>query len=284
MQTYFLTLQYIKNELSAYYPEDEINSFSVLIFLKLENINKIQLHLKQNEPINSKLFQQVEHIVNRLKKNEPIQYILGETYFYDIKFYTAPGVLIPRPETEELVDKIIKDHEDEKNLNVLDIGTGSACIPVILGLHLNCSRIIAYEISSGAIKIAEKNRKEHNVPVKIKKNDILKIYDRKERKKFDIIVSNPPYVTLKEKEHMQSNVTDFEPHEALFVPDEDPLIFYRAIGRYASNNLKKGGRLYLEINENFGTQTFNELLSFEFNEIILKKDINGKERIITAEL
>ena len=284
MKTYFECVQYIKNELVNHYPEGEITGFISIIFYHLENLSLSQLNLKYKDSIKTETIQNIEYIVSELKENKPIQYIIGETEFFSLKFRVNANVLIPRPETEELVDWIVKDFIHFKNLRVLDIGSGSGCIAISLSKNLDCHNVNGFEISSGAIRASKINAKLNGVKVKFFKKNILKIFQKIYKKKYDIIVSNPPYVTQKEKELMHKNVLNYEPHTALFVEDDNPLVFYKTIAEFAKNNLKAYGCLYFEINEKFGTQIFNLLLGEKFNTVILRKDINGKDRMIKAIL
>lgn len=220
----------------------------------------------------------IEEFCKRVNNFEPIQYILGQTEFYGIGLKVQPGVLIPRPETEELVDWIIKDHKTEEGLTILDIGTGSGCIPIALARNLKLAKINAFDISDEALSIAEKNAAENHCHIDFHKFDIAS--GNWQGKQFDIIVSNPPYIELSEKEMMRDNVLQFEPELALFTPENDPLFFYRSVLKFATLHLKKGGNVYFEINERFGKETTRLMMDFNFGDIILRKDINDKDRMI----
>jgi release factor glutamine methyltransferase len=191
-------------------------------------------------------------------------------------------VLIPRPETEELVDWVVRDHLKRPGFRVLDIGTGSGCIAVALGKSLEEPYIMAVDKSPGAIALAVRNAFLHGAEVNFMLMDALDPKSHKGLGKFDVIVSNPPYVRLSEKNAMKSNVLDYEPHQALFVPDEDPLIFYRAIARIAGQDLDPGGSVYVEINEGLGKDTVQLFRSAGFGEVELRKDIHGKDRMVRA--
>ncbi len=277
-------IKIFRKELISIYPLHEINSFIYLIlenelhFSKIDIIMKEAFQLSDNQTIN------LLNILQRLKNSEPLQYILGKAFFYGLDFIVSSKVLIPRPETEELVDIVIKRNQNRKNLDILDIGTGSGCIAVSLGLKLKFANIFAYDISKSALKIAKKNAEKHNVRITTELKDILHEQNCISDQKFDIIVSNPPYVTEKEAVLMDKNVLDYEPHIALFVEDSKALIFYEAICNYAKLNLKSGGLLYFEINEAYGNELVDLLHSFGFQDIELHKDINYKDRMVCAGL
>ena len=225
---------------------------------------------------------QIGEILNRLLVHEPIQYILGETEFFGLKFNVSPGVLIPRAETEELVDWIIAE-EREHCHSLLDIGTGSGCIPISIDKNLQIERVEGWDISDDALKIAESNDTRNRSKVLFSRQDIFNPTGIAELSKWDVIVSNPPYVMLEESDLMEKNVVDFEPHVALFVPDNDPLIFYRTIAHFAAAHLHHHGSLYFEINEKMGEATSILLESFGFKDILTRKDLQGKDRMIRAK-
>lgn len=268
----------IKSELNELYPVNEINSIIFLIFEKLMDISRTQLLLSKDQEINDKIYHEIKHILNDLKAYKPIQYILGETEFYNLKFKVFPEVLIPRPETEELVEWIIKDHIDMP-LKILDIGTGSGCIAISLAKNLSRSTVYACDISNSALKAAEINSKLNNTSIRLLNIDILNS-THKLHEKFDIIVSNPPYVTEQEKTLMHKNVLDYEPELALFVGDDDPLAFYRAILEFGLNHLNTNGKIYFEINELFGQEIICLMEKKGYKESTLLQDINGKDRMV----
>jgi release factor glutamine methyltransferase len=272
----------IRETLSVNYPREEIESFIPLIFEYLQGFSGLDLHLKQHEEFPQAKLIQLKEILRRLQNFEPIQYILGETEFYGMKIKVNPSVLIPRPETEELVDWILKDNP-VKNASLLDIGTGSGCIPVAIGKNRPDLKIKAMDISEEALCTARENAIWNQVEVQFMELDILKWQEKDFDQKYDVIVSNPPYVTRSEESQMQRNVTEHEPHLALFVPDEEALIFYKAIADFAQEHLVPGGYLYFEINEKMG-ESLQQLLQQSFSAIIIKKDINGKDRMIRATL
>lgn len=275
-------ISFIKSELKNYYPITEIESFISIIFEYLFDYSRIQIQLNIDKKVFFEDFEKITYIINKLKDYKPIQYILGETEFYDLKFYVNEDVLIPRPETEELVDLIIKENQN-KSLNIIDIGTGSGCIAIALAKNMKKSIVTAVDISDKALKLTKKNSKLNKVTINTLHINILK-HPESIKDKFDIIVSNPPYVTNSEKKLMQKNVLDFEPHLALFVSDDNPLQFYRSIADFAVNHLNKGGKLYFEINEAYGEQVAFLLESKGFSDIIVQKDINNKDRIVRGIL
>ncbi len=276
-------IKMIDNQLSPFYAKEEIRSFTDLMFEHILGMSVIKRHLSQHELISDAKLSEIKEITERLKKYEPVQYILGQTTFYGLKFKVSPAVLIPRPETEELVDWILKDSPKE-NSKVVDIGTGSGCIAVALAKNRPDLHTEGWDISEDSLKVARQNAEINKVKVEFRNVDILSDKDHSTNQIFDFIVSNPPYVTPADKSLMLKNVTDHEPHLALFVPDNDPLIFYKAIAGFAVRNLKKNGVLYFEINENMGNKVMNLLKSYRFSELSLKKDINGKNRMVRCTL
>lgn len=271
----------IKFNLLNHYSDNEINSFIYLIFEHLLNYKKIDIHFNRNRVIPSRVEKQINEIVSELHRNKPIQYIFKKAEFYGLTFRVSADTMIPRQETEELVDWIIKDNREQK-CKILDIGTGCGCIAIVLARNLTFSSIEALDISKKAINMAKTNAKTNNVSVRFFRYDILKYKHKKLKSNYDIIVSNPPYIRESEKSTLPGNVLYYEPHKALFVPDEDPLIFYRAIAKFGLQNLKAKGILYLEINEALAKQVAEELDKHNYEKIIIGKDINGKDRILKA--
>lgn len=271
------SIKYIKKMLLGKYPDQEIHSFVKIIFEHLLAFSFTGIHLNRNLLLTKAQSEKVKNIVSRLSKNEPVQYILGEAFFYDLKINVEPGVLIPRPETEELVDWIIKDWKD-KEPEILDIGTGSGCIALALAMGIPEATVHAFDNSPKALEIAKKNNKGLKAGVNFFLADIFSstfpvtIYD--------IIVSNPPYVLESQKKEMHENVLSHEPAEALYVADNNPLVYYSAIANFAKSRLKNGGCLYFEINESLGNETVQLLVEKGFKNINLKKDINNKDRMV----
>ena len=215
----------------------------------------------------------------RLLTGEPIQYILGEAPFYGRDFLVTPDTLIPRNETEELVHRILKENP-APGLRVLDLGTGTGCIPITLALELQSPEVFALDVSEEALAIARQNALKLEAQVQFLEGDLLGSIPTLAT--FDVIVSNPPYVPLRDQGEMHANVLNFEPHLALFVPDEDPLLFYRAIGTWGQRLLKKGGKLYLEIYENLAEELVTLLQSLGYSQVQVYPDLNGKNRMITC--
>jgi release factor glutamine methyltransferase len=275
------TINNIRDNLSGLYPNEEIKSFTFLLFNYLYGFQKSDFLLCPDFIVADADKIKISYWIERLKKHEPIQYILGETEFYGLNFHVKTGVLIPRQETEELVDLIIK-RSHKRNLKILDIGSGSGCIPISLKKFLPQAEIWSCDISKEALAIAMENAQRNNVDVYFKEFNILSSDDFF-TENFDLIVSNPPYVTEKEKVLMQENVLNYEPHLALFVPDDDPLLFYNNIVRRAKKILKSNGEIYFEINEAYGQEVKLLLIENDFDVDILK-DINDKDRIAHAYL
>lgn len=272
------TIQYIEKELSGFYPATEVRGFIRLIFEHVCGMSYTDQVLRRNENINPAFEKRIKGIVGRLKNHEPVQYILGETEFFGLKLKVAPGVLIPRPETEELVQWIV-DSAKNKAISILDVGTGSGCIALALKSELKNAMVSAVDFSEKALKMARENGRLNQMNVTFGKADMLN-WEHYPWERYDIIVSNPPYVREMEKKAMFPNVLAYEPGEALFVSSDDPLVFYRQIGSFAQTYLKPGGKLYFEINENLGGETIKLMRSLNFCDIVLKQDLNGKDRML----
>jgi release factor glutamine methyltransferase len=272
-------IAFAKKELAGIYSKEEIESFIFLIFEKLKGYSRTQVLLAKDEELSKEELSEIEKIVARLKNHEPIQYILGTTEFYGLSFYTVPEVLIPRPETEELVQWIIQENKSSKP-SILDIGTGTGCIAISLQKNIPQSTVLACDISPVCLETAKRNSELNSAEISVIQYDILNNAPDFSFPELDIIVSNPPYIREKEKSLMEKNVLDHEPELALFVPDEQPLIFYQRIADFSKIHLKIKGRLYFEINEAFGSECSAMLQQKGFSEVILKKDIHGKDRMI----
>ncbi len=267
------------NELDAVYGEAEVDSFFYLAIEHFLNLERFVLALQPNLVIEKSEEQPLFETLSQLRLEKPIQYILGSTQFMELDFKVNEHVLIPRPETEELVRWIIDDHKSvqSRKLTILDIGTGSGCIAISLAKYLKKTQVYALEISESALEIAKENAIENQVDIEFIHDDILKL-DKLEVK-FDIIVSNPPYVRMLEKNKIKSNVVKNEPGIALFVSDDDPLVFYKKIVQFSVLNLKNNGTLYFEINQYLGKET-KKLLEAYFSEIELRKDMFGNDRMV----
>ncbi|MCF8298313.1 MAG: peptide chain release factor N(5)-glutamine methyltransferase [Saprospiraceae bacterium] len=278
-------IKYYKTQLTEFYDEKEAESLVKLVVRHYLNLSNTELILNYNKPVNESDMLKIHFAYRDLKAYKPIQYILGETEFYDLKFIVNDNVLIPRPETEELVDWIIKDHKNSnQTLKILDIGTGSGAIAISLKKNLPDSDVTAIDISAKALEVAKINAEKNSVEIIFEELNILGSNAYSKLSKFDVIVSNPPYVRNSEKSKMQKNVLDYEPQNALFVEDNDPLMFYKAITNFAKTNLNQGGELYLEINEALATETVLLLKEKGFSNIELRQDINWKDRMVKCEI
>jgi release factor glutamine methyltransferase len=278
IQTFKEIRFYLTKELKGIYEEPEIDSFANIIIKTVFGIKKLHQLFIPEKPVTEWQAERITDICRELKGGKPVQYILEETIFYDCIIKLNSATLIPRPETEELVDLIIKENRDFQG-NILDIGTGSGCIAIALAVNLHSAVVTGIDISDEAILIARENATLNNVDVSFEKSDIFN-FDFTNTKKAGIIVSNPPYVRNSEKKFINKNVLDFEPHTALFVPDSNPLLYYMTILSLANKILLIHGRVYFEINEAMGKKMVQLLKSSGYTEIDLIKDINGKDRII----
>lgn len=281
IHTLSTVIKYIKNQLNGFYDEKEIRSIQYMILKEV--LKKPKTHLLANPEIeiNENEFQVIKKYIDRLQKNEPIQYILGYADFYGETYIVNNHVLIPRPETEELVQWILKENQDFRG-KILDIGTGSGCIIITLAKYLPYSACLGIDKFIEALHVAEKNAASQNAKTDFQLYDILNWKQIKLNKTFDIIVSNPPYVREKEKSYMSENVLLYEPATALFVSNNDPLVFYTKIIEFSHDYLNKNGKIYFEINEFLGKEVVDILHKNNFNEIELHKDINGKDRMVRA--
>ena len=273
-------------ELDIIYGKDEVNSFFFLCTEYYLSVPRIQLTLEPEFAITKSKTDTFFKVLEHLKQQKPIQYILGETEFYGLPFKVNEHVLIPRPETEELVDLIIRSVTARavgKSIKILDIGTGSGCIAISLAKNLPKAEVYALDVSSAALTMAKENAKLNNVDITFIEASILEASNWNlffENTKFDVIVSNPPYVRELEKQEIQPNVLDNEPHLALFVDDNNPLIFYKAITDFAVKKLKPNGKLYFEINQYLGEETKQLLVDSNFENVELLKDLNGNDRML----
>ncbi|MDX1904491.1 MAG: peptide chain release factor N(5)-glutamine methyltransferase [Thermonemataceae bacterium] len=270
----------IAQELLTYYTSSEAEQLSFILLEYFFSVQKTVILKNINFHIDSSLKKKLFDAINRLKKQEPIQYILGEAYFLGRKFMVNENVLIPRPETEELVGLICQKHQ-QKKMAILDIGTGSACIAVSLALCMPKAMVSALDISEKALEVAKKNAQNFEVSINFIKADVLEW--QADKQSYDIVVSNPPYITESEKIFMEKNVLDFEPSLALFVKDDKPLIFYERIALLSTQLLSENGFLYFEINEAFGEAVKVLLQTLHFENISLKNDMYGKARFIEAQ-
>jgi release factor glutamine methyltransferase len=277
-----------RQQINGIYDINETEAITLLVIAEVTDLSRASIKAFPEKELTTEQAEQIKNILAELKTGKPVQYIFGVTEFYGLPFKVNPDVLIPRPETEELVEWILsleckRLKANDERFSVLDIGTGSGCIAISLKKNLADADVFAIDVSEGALETAGENALLNNVEVNFIQADILNIKSGNESCQYNIIVSNPPYVTLEDKKQMHSNVTDFEPHTALFVPEHDPLIFYRAIADFALNNLIAGGLLYFEINENLGKETVELLIDKGFKSIELRKDMSGRDRMIKAE-
>ncbi len=275
----------LKKKLTEIYDQKEANKITELVFEHITKMTKIELVSGRYRTMTEPEKLQLVEITEKLLAHYPIQYVIEEAWFGGLKFYVDKNVLIPRPETEELIDLITKDKaslvENAESFKIIDIGTGSGCIPVLLKKKMFRAKITAVDISEKALEVAKRNTDAYRAFIEFKKVDILDEKKWDTLDVYDVIVSNPPYVMEKEKEAMQKNVLDYEPGIALFVPDNDPLIFYKKIAAFGLNHLAANGHIYVEINEALGKETSNVFKAAGYITEI-KKDMQGKERMIKA--
>lgn len=275
--------QYLSENLKTVYEQCETAAVTDWLLEELTGLQKSERHIHKEKALTAAQESLLKKYCSELQRHRPLQYVLGYAYSMKMKFSVNENVLIPRPETEELVDWIVRSASDKnKKLHVLDIGTGSGIIPVSLKKNLPASEVFAADISGKALSVAQKNAEENHTDIHFHRADILNENEWETFSMFDIIVSNPPYIRLLEKDEMDNNVLNYEPHLALFVNDEDPLLFYKKITRFARQHLNDGGLLYFEINEAFGNETVRLLQENNFHEITLKKDFQGKDRMVKA--
>ncbi len=274
-------VEYIKKELEHFYPCEETRAMSNILMKSIIGVDHYKLYTSPDAKIGKSKWIELREAIFLLKEYYPLQYILHETEFYGMYFNVNAQALIPRIETEELVQWIVEEHE-ETPLDILEIGTGTGCIAIALKSHLPGANITATDCSKEALALAEENAAKHEVSIHFVQHDILT--ESFPGHTFDVVVSNPPYVRVCEKKFMSKNILDHEPSIAIFVPDDQPLLFYEAMLSKSCNHLKPGGEVYFEINEAFGPGMTDLLNRYDFNGIILKKDINGKDRMIKGTI
>lgn len=291
--------QQFKQELLSIYSEGEAATIATWVFESVFETSISLLRQPNNKLPDASQITLLNEYRTQLLTYKPIQYVLNEAWFYGLKLEVNNQVLIPRPETEELVDWVVHDlagknqhlketgtnkydTSNQSPLHILDIGTGSGCIALALSKNLPNAVCTAIDRSATALEVAQKNASRLGVSVVFKQLDFLNEKERSELGVFECIVSNPPYIALNEKEQLESNVTNFEPHEALFVPNETPLLFYREIARFSKEHLSPGGSVYVEINQRFGIETQQLFLQEGFDTVVLKKDMSNNDRMIKA--
>ena len=270
----------IKSALAAAYPEGEVRAFVRILFEEWMHYSTVDIYMRADSEVPPFVVEKMRYAVQRLLRHEPIQHIVGVAHFHGHRFAVSKHTLIPRPETEQLVDMIVDRNHDVPDLCVLDIGTGSGCIACSLARALRFAEVHAFDISQPALDLAAENARNLGVKVAFHHVDILNAVPQPQQ--FHIIVSNPPYICMHEPQLMEDNVLRYEPHSALFVPDNDPMLFYRAIARYASVALKPGGKLYFEINAAYGNDTAQLLSDFHFADIEVVRDFYGRDRFVSA--
>jgi release factor glutamine methyltransferase len=276
------SLRFIKEQLQGLYSDPEIRSFSYLMLESVCRTGKQTLLRDKDKQLSANEAGKIRKIVEELKIFRPIQYILGETEFYGLKFKVNEQVLIPRPETEELVERVLRGCTHGTRCTILDIGTGSGCIAVALAKNLPEAKVYALDISEEALEIARQNAELNNVKVNFFQQDLFAPQLSIINYQLSIIVSNPPYIVPSEKQDMSSNVLDYEPHQALFVPEEQPLLFYERIADFGLTHLKDGGQLYFETGSRFGKAVAEMLREKGYQAVELFQDISGKDRIVEA--
>lgn len=264
--------------------EQEIESFFFILTEYLHNLKRVDVALNPNFEISEKEVEKWNAILAQLQQDKPIQYITGEAWFYGLQFEVNENTLIPRPETEELVEWILYSPiiKHPSPINILDIGTGTGCIPISLKVNLPQANVSAIDVSEKALEVAKRNATANKVEINFILTNILEVEDLNQH--FDIIVSNPPYVRNLEKQEIKKNVLDYEPHLALFVEDTDALLFYRKIAQLALKNLTPNGLLFFEINQYLGIETVELLENLGFKNIELKKDIYGNDRMVKCSI
>ena len=275
-----ITPSYLREQLSKSYEPQEANGLARIIFCDILGQSNVDYYLCKDIDLSGNEEEKVKSILQRLEKYEPIQYIEGKKYFSGREFFVRQGVLIPRPETEELVE--LAAQACKPNAKILDIGTGSGCIAILLSKKLPEAEVHAWDISEVALEVAKQNNAQLKASVHFEQHDIL-TYQATGEEAFDLIISNPPYIAESEKAEMEPNVLAWEPSIALFVPDNDPLLFYRRIGELALRMLTPNGKLYFEINRAYGGATKQLLCNQGYKNIHIQKDLSGNDRFVYAE-
>jgi len=274
----------LHRKLTGLYPETEIESFARILFRHYFDLTPTQAHLSHDRELPAEIEKQIREAIDELKKYRPIQYILGETEFYGLHFELTSDVLIPRPETEELVDWIVQTYDRNAELTMIDIGAGSGCIAVALSVNFPNANMWAVDVSEAALAVAQRNARKNRVKVNFLIKDVLKDGQMGfEPASLDAIVSNPPYIAPSEKNQLLASVLDYEPHCALFTPENNPFIFYERIAAFGLKCLKNKGKIFFEINEAFPEKVKDILQQNHYSDITVRKDINGKYRMISAE-
>lgn len=283
-------LWHIQTSIKRKYEDTEITRIAELILENITGIAHGKLNFYKDNVLHEVQHAKLNAYIRRLKQDEPVQYVLQEAWFYHLKFYVDKNVLIPRPETEELVHWVLKEVRSRKpenpaqntELRILDIGTGSGCIAIALKKNVPFAEVWACDSSEGALQVARSNAYTHATEINFIQMDFLDAAQRNSLPTFDLLVSNPPYIPLSDKKFIQPHVLNYEPHVALFVPENDPLIFYKTIADFAKQKLAQGGRLFVETHENLGQLVAELFRSSGFRSVEIKKDMQGKERMVRA--
>jgi release factor glutamine methyltransferase len=290
--------RYLKDQLKGIYDKQEAGNIAGLAIEHITGLSKTVRVSRKQEGLSTLQLDQLKNDLQRLKNHEPIQYIMNKAWFYGMELYVDENVLIPRPETEELVQWIVDDvkasgkdvfvrksmeADETTQLKILDVGTGSGCIPLALKKTMPKAEVWGCDVSEEALNVARRNGSSLNIRVEFQGMNFLDHSQQKLLPTVDIIVSNPPYVPLKDKDQMNANVIDFEPHTALFVPDEDPLIFYKDLAGFGKRRLYESGSIYMEIHEEIGNEVVDLFKKYGYNNIELKKDMQGKDRMVKAK-
>lgn len=281
--TAMVQYRYFQQQLQSIYSPNEAAIITDWVFEKIAGTNRSAIINNPDEPLNEDIIKQLAESLHELLKHKPVQYVLGETQFYKLKLKVNEQVLIPRPETEELVQWVIESTRTKKPAAILDIGTGSGCIAIALQKNMSGTEVTAIDISKGALKVAKENAATQKTPVNFLQLDFLNDTTWKNISAFDIIVSNPPYIPVAEKNNLDKNVTEYEPHIALFVADDSALIFYEKIAAFGLSHLNPGGKIFVETHELYSTAT-EELFLKYYPVVEVRQDISGKERMLMASL
>lgn len=282
--TIHLAYQRLLAQLYEVYDNREAANIANMVIEHVTGQRKIERIMYKDLPVNEEQQKQLEKIADELLNHRPVQYVLGEAWFMDMKLTVNEHVLIPRPETEELVQWIIDDirKSGKKDISIVDIGTGSGCIPIALKKKIPAITVLAIDISNDALHVAKLNSIKQKADVDFLKLNFLNEEEWKQLGKYDIIVSNPPYIRQSEKVEMRDNVLKYEPSLALFVPGEDALLFYNTIAKFSRKHLKPEGKVYVEINEALGEKVVEVFKEFGFTNVVLKEDLQGKDRMVKA--
>jgi release factor glutamine methyltransferase len=267
-------------KLTPLYDVMEAERFFTISLEELKGWKRVDVALNPHAELSADEIVKWDKVLEALEQQKPIQYIFGRTHFYGLDFEVNEHTLIPRPETEELVEWVIHENKSRGRVTILDIGTGSGCIAISLAKNLPDAQVFAIDVSAGALEVAKKNALNNNVNVTFIQQDIL--VAEKLEDQLDVVVSNPPYVRNLEKAEIKPNVLDYEPHLALFVDDNDALLFYRKIALLAKGNLPQNGKVYFEINQYLGLETAQMLEEFGFTNVVLRKDMYGNDRMLSG--